>query len=138
MPDHRLYIGSNRVRLSDCLHNGHSAFSLPQLCIQLQQNKWPHSVAQVAVLSSRQSVQFRLARISSGTTAKLMTVCSSSSAGICGADSSGISARIVDTDKPSIVGPWLLCDDCEACLPLTEPDSRWPSTLFRTRNDRTA
>jgi len=56
----------------------------------------------LAVLSSRHNVQFRLARSASETEAKSRAVCSSSSAGMGAADSSGKFARIVVTGTSSI------------------------------------
>jgi len=104
---HKLYIGRSLWRLRDCLHKGHSAFSLPQPTIQVQQNRCPHSVEQLAVRSSRQSVQFLLALTSAGTDEKSSVVKSSSSAGIGSADSSNWVSSISDTGFPSIsVSEW--------------------------------
>lgn len=70
--------------------------------MQGQQNRCPHSVAQLDVRSSKHSVQFRLARIADGTLATSRIVRSSSSAGIIGCSSGLYGPNKVDTGVSSI------------------------------------
>jgi hypothetical protein len=99
---YKLWIGNNRVKFKDCRQSGHSAFSRPQPTIQLQQNKCPHSVAQLSVRSSRHNVQFLLALIAEeiDTTSKIVR--SSSSAGLAGSLSGSTGPRKEDIGRSSI------------------------------------
>ena len=75
-------------------------FSLPQPTMQFQQNRCPHSVAQLPVLSSRQSVQFLDALSACGIRETSNAVHSSSSAGIAGS-LSGFKFNNDDTGRSS-------------------------------------
>lgn len=76
-------------------------FSLPQPMMQVQQKRCPHSVAQLSVLSSRQSVQFLPALNASGIDDMSNAVPRSSSVGVDASASGSVGAMRVDTARSS-------------------------------------
>lgn len=92
-------------------------FSLPHPTIQLQQNRCPHSVAQLSVLSSRQSVQFLDALRLSGIEETSSIVLSSSSAGFAGSPSGLTGPRRVDTGRSSRKVSRVSDVDLAGCFP---------------------
>jgi len=114
-------MGNSRIKFNDCRHNGHSAFSRPQPTIQLQQNKWPHSVAQLSVRSSKHSVQFLPALIVGGIDTTSKIVRSSCSAGLAGSPSGFMGPRKEETGRSSIYVS-VEFEDVMGCLPLDFSD----------------
>lgn len=97
-------MGNSLVKFKDWRQSGHSALSLPQLYIQFQSKRCPHSVTQVAVRSSKQSVHVLPALTDAGTDSKSMTVgCSSLSVDTRSASGSYLSK--VETGRSSSCGP---------------------------------
>lgn len=95
-------------------------FSLPQPTMQFQQNKCPHSVVQLSVLSSRHKVQVLDARMASGMVVTSKAVLSSSSAGLAGL-SSATSSNSRDTGRSSRYNS---ADGEIRSFPLSESETR--------------
>ena len=107
-------------------------FSRPHPTMHGQQNRCPHSVAQLEVLSSRHNVQFLLALTSSGICEKSRTVCSSSSAGTGAEDSFGMLSMTSDIGMPSMDGSADLSRRA-TCLPFNEAWDSCASSLIEER-----
>ena len=116
-------------------------FSLPQPTIQFQQNRCPHSVAQLEVRSSKHNVQFRPARISEGIDGMSSIVLVSSSAGTTGSpsgfsgtssDETGVSSIYVSCASSACRFPLDICESGCARSPLRKVTRRYNNLIPRS------
>lgn len=85
--------------------------------MQFQQKRWPHSVEQLSVRSSRHNVQFLPALTAPGMAVTFSIVRSSSSAGLAGS-LAGSESKKSETGFSSINSSDATLSGLEGCLPL--------------------